>query len=134
MKTDEDILQDVWNLIKGSKLAKSVDAMYKRTRPNNSQGTDLVISVLENHNARYQESILYVNIYVRDLNVDGTFYADNKKLKALSKNAYDALKLYDNGIFKIRVTRQDIYPQEASHSHCISTRLRYDYFNINYND
>ena len=72
MKTDIDIKDDMYGIIKGSALSKAVTGKLSKTlRPAGSYKEDIVISILANNNAQLQEAYVNVNIYVKDNARDG---------------------------------------------------------------
>ena len=72
MKSDIEIKDDIYQIIKGSTLEKAVTGKLKKTRrPANSNKEDIVISILENGSGQVQEAFVNVNIYVSDDVRDG---------------------------------------------------------------
>lgn len=57
MKSDIEIKDDIYQIIKGSALEKAVTGKLKKTRrPANSNKEDIVISILENGSGQVQEA------------------------------------------------------------------------------
>lgn len=74
MKTDIEIAKWVYNNIKRLELSHVVNGKISdRGRPNGSIGEDIVIAILATEGSgQTQESIVNVNIYVKDLWNDST--------------------------------------------------------------
>lgn len=69
MKTDIDIKDDIYLLVKDSPIAEAVNGRIVRDgdRDTNSDKEDVVISVLANVNQQNQTATINVNIHVADL-------------------------------------------------------------------
>ena len=84
MKSDIEIKDDIYQIIKGSALEKAVTGKLKKTRrPANSNKEDIVISILENGSGQVQEAFVNVNIYVSDDVRDGQAEENSSRLRQL---------------------------------------------------
>lgn len=82
MKSDIEIKDDIYQIIKGSTLEKAVTGKLKKTRrPANSNKEDIVISILENGSGQVQEAFVNVNIYVSDDVRDGQAEENSSRLR-----------------------------------------------------
>lgn len=129
MKTDGDIKTDVFNVIKGSRLAKTVTGkLSKRGRPFGSDKEDIVVSVLENEGSyQIQEAFVNVNIYVKDqqnTETKGMEINDNRVNK-LSRMAVELLKDYNGGVFRFERLKQRVLKVEGKNEHVINNRILY---------
>lgn len=130
MKTDIDIKDDVYMVIKGTELAKSVSGKLSKTlRPNESASEDIVISVLANQNGEKQDAYVNVNIYVADLLRDNQSEEDTVRLRALCSMAESLFKLYVGDTFRITLDSQRVLPVNGSNEHIINNKLHYQQIN-----
>ena len=94
MKSDIEIKDDIYQIIKGSTLEKAVTGKLKKTRrPANSNKEDIVISILENGSGQVQEAFVNVNIYVSDDVRDGQAEENSSRLRQLCKLATELLEV-----------------------------------------
>lgn len=92
MKSDIDIKDAIYDLIKGSSLAEAVNGeLLKTRRPKNSEKEDIVISVVANEGVQSQEAVVNVNIYVEDNILDGQPEEDSIRCRVLSQAAMEVL-------------------------------------------
>ncbi len=128
MITDIEIKDELYNLIKGSDLANEVTGkLCKRKRPKNSEGEDIVISVLANVNGQRQEASANVNIYVQDIfNEDNDQYEeDSIRLRTLSEMAWKLLLVGRFGSARFSLDEQRLIDigDESTHWHVINNKL-----------
>lgn len=130
MKSDIDIKDDVYKLIKGTALlAECTGTLSKRKRPHNSKNEDIVISVLSNQIAQKQEAFVNVNIYVADDEVDGQYEEKSSRLRTLCQMA---LKLFDSirgNEFRLSLDTQNVLEVKEIGEHIINNKLLYQIIN-----
>lgn len=126
MKTDIDIKDDVYGILKGSALVKEVDGeLSKRLRPLNSDREDIIISVLANQNGDIQEAYVNVNIYVRDQFNGNQYEEDSKRLRKLCKMAHDLLQVGRGDSFRFTIDSQRVFAVSGKNEHMINNKLLY---------
>lgn len=81
MKTQNEILTDIYKIIKNSPIDALNGGIYKKTRPTNSSLEDCVISLISGINGKFlQDSGLFVKIFYHDIkNADSTYSEDSIK-------------------------------------------------------
>lgn len=102
MKSDIEIKDDVFKIIKGSILEQSVTGKLSKTRrPNNSNKEDIVISVLSSDASEVQEAYVNVNIYVADNIRDNQAEENSIRCRELCNIAKVLLKVQRNDEYRI---------------------------------
>lgn len=92
MKSDIEIKDAIYNVIKGSALEKTVTGKLKKTRrPANSDKEDIVVSILDNGSGQIQEAFVNVNIYVPDYIRQGQAEENTIRLRDLCTMSYELL-------------------------------------------
>lgn len=130
MKTDIDIKDDVYEIIKGSALAKAVTGKLSKTkRPNKSNKEDIVISVLANQNAEIQEAFVNVNIYVADTILDGQAEENTIRLRELCKIASELFKVQRGDSYRLTLDAQRVMEVNGKEEHFINNKLLYKQVN-----
>lgn len=123
MKTDIDIKDDIFRFIKDSALHSEISGnIYKTKRPNNSFLEDITISVLANSNAGIQESMVYVNIYVRDIERDNVFIENTIRLRELCRLSAELLEVGRVNSSRFQLSEQRVL-ESASNEHVITNKL-----------
>lgn len=126
MKTDIDIKDDLYLLLKDSPLAQEAKGGISKTyRPMNSRSEDIVISVLANANGQSQKSTINVNIYVADKQINGRYEEDTKRLRVLCRLAADYFDSLHHEDFWLKLDTQTIFTEDATHEHIINNKLFY---------
>ena len=106
MKTDIDIKNDIWRVIKKSPLFKEVTGELKKTsvRPKESRKEDIVISILANNIRQKQMAYVNVNIYVADNYVDGQNEENSERLRRLCNMAFSVFENVRGVDFRLSLT------------------------------
>lgn len=126
MKTDTEIRDDVYQLVNNSPIMEAVSGkLCTRLRPQNSTAEDVVVSVQANTPGDPQRAFVLVDIYVKDVNVDGRNEEDTARIRELSRIAYNALRSNTQPDYYATISEQRTYAIEATGEHLIQTRLRY---------
>lgn len=126
MKTDTEIRDDVYQLVKNSRIMDAVNGkLCARLRPLDSTAEDVVISVQANTPYDPQKAFVLVDIYVKDVKVNGRNEEDTARIRELSRIAYDALQSNTQSDYYATISEQRTYAIEATGEHLIQTRLRY---------
>lgn len=109
MKSDIEIKDDIYQIIKGSALEKAVTGKLKKTRrPANSNKEDIVISILENGSGQVQEAFVNVNIYVSDDVRDGQAEENSSRLRQLCKLATELLEVQRGEDYRFTLDKQRV--------------------------
>lgn len=130
MKSDIEIKDDVFKIIKGSILEQSVTGKLSKTRrPNNSNKEDIVISVLSSDASEVQEAYVNVNIYVADNIRDNQAEENSIRCRELCNIAKVLFKVQRNDEYRITLDKQRILEVEGKDEHMINNRLLYKHLN-----
>lgn len=137
MKTDIDIKDDIWRVIKKSPLFKEVTGELKKTsvRPKESRKEDIVISVLANNIRQKQLAYVNVNIYVADNYVDGQNEENSERLRRLCNMAFSVFENVRGVDFRLSLTDpnfdcgQRVIESEGTSEHVINNKILYQIIN-----
>ena len=78
MKTQNEILTDIYKIIKNSPINALNGGIYKKTRPTNSSLQDCVISLISGVNGKFlQDAGLYVKIFYLDIKDSDNTYSED---------------------------------------------------------
>lgn len=126
MKSDIDIKDDIFMLLKGSRLEYEVNGKLSKTkRPAGSSNEDIVISVLANQNGDIQEAFVNVNIYVKDVVRNNQNEEDTIRLRELCNLAKSILKIGRGDDFRFTLDSQRVFEVEGKKEHFINNKLLY---------
>ena len=126
MKTDVEVRDDVYSLVKGSPIMEAVTGgLYAIRRPMDSEAEDVTVAVLANVPGDPQRAYVNVNIFVRDIKVDGRNEENIPRVRELSRVSYDALRSNTSGNTRIVLEEQRVYEVEATGEHMINCKLKY---------
>lgn len=126
MKTDIDIKDDIYAIIKSSSLLKKVTGTLSKTiRPENSNKEDIVISILANQNGQIQEAYVNVNIYVPDVMRKTQNEENSSRLRTLCKESYELLKVGRGNGFRFVLESQRVLEVNEKDEHVINNKLLY---------
>ena len=137
MKTDIDIKDDIWRVIKKSPLFKEVTGELKKTsvRPKESRKEDIVISILANNIRQKQMAYVNVNIYVADNYVDGQNEENSERLRRLCNMAFYVFENVRGFDFRLSLTEpnfdcgQIVIESEGTSEHVINNKILYQIIN-----
>jgi hypothetical protein len=130
MKSDIEIKDDIYQIIKGSALEKAVTGKLKKTRrPANSNKEDIVISILENGSGQVQEAFVNVNIYVSDDVRDGQAEENSSRLRQLCKLATELLEVQRREDYRFTLDKQRVMEVNGKNEHFINNKLLYKQVN-----
>lgn len=135
-RTGYQVLEDMYQLLKGSALAEMVSGgvYYAETRPRDSKKEDIVVGYLAGVPADLQQIVVNINIFVPDLDPwrNGVFTPDIARLSAIETAAAEWVQSLgvDTTDGKYNVSLYDnIHSGEAAgigqHYVNIQLRLRY---------
>ena len=128
MKSDIEIKDDIYKVIKGSALENTVTGKLKKTkRPVNSDKEDIVISILDNGSGQIQEAFVNVNIYVPDDMRDGQAEEQSIRLRELCKMSYELLFNCRGNGFRVDSSgsKQRVLEVNGKDEHFINNKLLY---------
>lgn len=126
MKTDTEIRDDVYQLVKNSPIMDAVSGkLCTRMRPLDSTAEDVVISIQANTPGDPQKAFVLVDIYVKDVKVNGRYEENTARVRELSRIAFDALQSNTGSDYYATVSEQRTYAIDATGEHLIQTKLRY---------
>lgn len=130
MKSDIEIKDDIYQIIKGSTLEKAVTGKLKKTRrPANSNKEDIVISILENGSGQVREAFVNVNIYVSDDVRDGQAEENSSRLRQLCKLATELLEVQRGEDYRFTLDKQRVMEVNGKNEHFINNKLLYKQVN-----
>lgn len=126
MKSDIEIKDAIYAVIKGSALEKTVTGKLKKTRrPANSDKEDIIISMLDNGGGQIQEAFVNVNIYVADDIRDGQAEEKSTRLRELCRMAYELLFNCRGNGFRVdsKGSKQRVLEVNGKDEHFINNKL-----------
>lgn len=137
MKSDIDIKDDVWKIIKESSLLREVSGNLKKTsvRPKNSRSEDIIISVLANSTKQKQVAYVNVNIYVADDNIEGQSEEKTARLRKLCQMSFDLFDNVRGKDFRLSLTDpnfecgQRVIESAGTSEHVINNKVLYQIIN-----
>lgn len=137
MKSDIDIKDDVWKIIKESSLLREVSGDLKKTsvRPKNSRSEDIIISVLANSTKQKQIAYVNVNIYVADDYIDDQSEENSARLRKLCKMSFDLFDNVRGKDFRLSLTDpnyecgQRVIESSGSSEHVVNNKVLYQIIN-----
>ena len=134
MVSDIDVLDKIFQHLKGSPLERAVSGVLSKTsRPKDSDKEDIVISVLANNCAQVQSLYVNVNIYVKDevITRDGSqqYEMNLSRCRELCKLAYDELESAVGDSFRFDIESQRVIAVETIKSHVINNRILFKHLN-----
>lgn len=90
MKTQNEILTDIFTIIKNSPINALNGGIYKKQRPTDSNLEDCVISLISGVNGKFlQNAGLYVKIFYPDRELNNTYSEDLLNGQAKEKLLFD---------------------------------------------
>lgn len=131
MRNEMEIKDDVYHLLKGSDLVKSVSGKLSKTvRPDKSDKEDVVISVLTpNPNRQIQELYLNVNVYVADIKRGCQYEENTIRLKQLMTLSEKALGCAKGKHYRLTLDEQKSYEVPGCNEHMINNKVLYQFCN-----
>ena len=126
MKSDIEIKDAIYVVIKGSSLEKAVTGRLKKTkRPTSSDKEDIVISILDNGSGQMQKAFVNVNIYVPDYIRDGQAEENTIRLRELCKMSYELLFNCRGDGFRVdsKGSKQRVLEVSGKDEHFINNKL-----------
>lgn len=130
MKSDIDIKDEIYNLLKGTELAQAITGeVYKTRRPKNSTKEDIIIAVVANEGSQRQEAVVNVNVYVEDNIIDGQPEEDTIRCRELADIAKSVLQdVHINGVW-LKASPQRVFEAQDIPWHIINTKFNYRIIN-----
>ena len=124
MKSDIEIKDDVYKVIKGSILEETITGKLSKTnRPINSDKEDIVISLLDNGKGQIQEAFVNVNIYVPDNIRDGQAEENSIRLRQLCKLSAELLEVQRGENYRFTLDKQRVIEVNGKNEHFINNKL-----------
>ncbi len=131
MKSDIEIKDIIYSIIKGSTLESAVNGkLYKDSRPTNSGKEDILISVLEGMNGLYQEMIVNINIYTQDVTRGSDSIENSARIRDLTRLAIDLLDGCITGEYRIVVKKQNTFEVKETLEHATNIQLSLTFKNF----
>lgn len=127
MKSDIDIKDDIYAMVKVSGLMAEVKGTLKKTRRSASpKDEDVCISILANQLGDIQRAKVNVNIYVKDYERQGQYEEATIRLRELCDVSKSLLMVnYFRGA-KVTLDRQNVEEVAATNEHMINNVLLYE--------
>lgn len=130
MKSDIEIKDDVYRVIKGSELERAITGKLSKTkRSAGSDKEDIVISILDNGQGQIQEAFVNVNIYVPDHLRDGQAEENSHRLRQLCKLAAELLEVQRGKDYRFTLDKQRVMEVNGKTEHLINNRLLFKQVN-----
>lgn len=125
MKSDIEIKDIVYEVIKGSELEQTIIAsggkVYKLQRPATSNKEDIVISVSDGLNGQIQSAVVEVDIYVPYSTTE--ILEDETRIRDLTSLAANLLEDKVKDDFRFTIEKQIYKKVDGKDEHCINNRL-----------
>lgn len=115
MKTTNDILTDVYHIIKSSDINLLDGGIYKQTRPTDSVLNDCIISIISGVSAKFlQSGALYVKIFYADIESQNTYSEDLVTGSNMQQLLFDLSKtLIKTNSYSFDVQSREIYSESV---------------------
>ena len=126
MKTDIEIKNDVYNLLRESGLMESVTGKLSKTI-RQTELEDVVISILDNTAYEVQEGFVNVNVYVKDVTRNGQQEENTARTLILAPLFASFFRIQIGTDYRITLDKQRILSSEGSH--VISNKILYKHLN-----
>lgn len=131
MKTQNEILTDIYKIIKDSPINDLNGGIYKRIRPTSSTLEDCVISLINGTAAKFlQDGNLIVKIFFDDINSNNSYFLNDLKSQAVETLLFNLSNtlLNTNG-YSFEVQSREIYTEpiedENIHQHYSVLRINF---------
>jgi len=118
MRTENDILTDIYKIVKGSPINNLDGGIWRQTRPTDSQLQDCVISLITGGTHKFlQSSALYVKIFYKDLFYNNTYSQDFVTAGQMQTLLFDLSEtlLKTNG-YSFDIQSRDIHSEQVQTS------------------
>lgn len=129
MKTQNEILSDIFGIIQNSPINALSGGIYKKTRPTDSELEDCVISLISGTNAKFlQDGALYVKIFYLDINSNNTYSEDSLNGQAketLLFNLSETLLNTEGYSFEIQTRETYTEAVEEIHQHYAILKINF---------
>lgn len=131
MRTEGEILQLVYDIVKGSALYSFIHQhggeVFKKRRPIHREGKmDVVIAVLAGTNGKLQSFSVNVNVYYRDINSNGEFFEDTALSKEVQRQCADLFEHIDRNEYFISYAAGSVpktFALEDTHEHFVRNEI-----------
>ena len=133
MKSQNEILTDIYKIIKNSPIDTLNGEIYKRTRQTTSNLEDCVISLISGSNAKFlQTGGLYVKIFYNDLEVNNTYTEDDLNGQVKELLLFDLSKsLLNMPGYSFDIQSRETYTEsiedESIHQHYAILKINFKY-------
>lgn len=133
MKTTNDILSDVYKMIKSSPIDALNGGIYKGTRPTDSNLNDCVIHLISGNTAKFlQNGAVYVKIFYKDLFINNTYSEDYATGSQMETLLYDlSIILLKNNNYSFDIQSREIYSEALQETNEHYAILKMNFKNLN---
>ena len=130
MKNDAEVRQDIYAIVVSSPIKDAISGEVRIIpRAKGSNAEDCIISVQGNLDGQIQNCIVYVNVYVQNINNRGESVENVARTSMLAKLCEDTLQSgYGNG-FRYYIESQRISAVNGKDEHVIVNKLHYKFNN-----
>ena len=131
MRNEMEIKDDLYHLLKGSELMKSVSGKLSKTlRPDWSDKEDVVISLLTPApNRQIEEVYINVNVYVADVKRGNQYEENTIRLRELMKLSEKALGRVLGNFYRLTLEEQKSFDVPGRNEHLINNKVLYQICN-----
>lgn len=129
MKTKNEILTDIVQVVEASPIFNLAGNVYKKTRPTGSKLEDCVVSLIPGVTAKFlQDGAIYIKIFYLDINESNSYYEDtlNGQVKEQLLIDLSETLLNMNGYsFEIQSRETYIEKVEEIHQHFAILKMNF---------
>lgn len=129
MKTDMEILDDVYAHIKNSDLTDKVTGrlLKDHERDMRSLKEDIEIKVLDSEGNEDQDAYVIVNVYVQDNVIDGRYERNDQRVRGLCDACRGDLNVGGIGKdYTFHLVQQRVFAEPETREHKIYNKLLYN--------
>lgn len=131
MKSDIEVKDDVFLALQSSPIMGEANGELCKqgVRLKDSDKEDVVISVVANVNEDIQEVVVNINVYVKDLFVNGQYEENTPRLRTLCSVCKKTLKVVNGEDYRMTLISQRVKSVKDAPVHVINNSMSYKYLN-----
>lgn len=119
MKTTNEILTDIVQVVEASPIFALAGDTYKKTRPTDSKLEDCVVSIFPGTTEKFiQDGAIYIKIFYQDINEQNSYYEDTLNGQTKEQLLMDLSEtlLSMNG-YSFEIQSRELYTERVEEIH-----------------